>query len=373
MADSVRADTLAADDSVLAAGIGLTLLSLAGLVVPVSRGLSDPVIWAAFGLALLTLTVFLARYWGALERSIGGPVAAVSSGGVVLFSGYALNQGVTGGVPIFGPGFGLSIPVVFGTFLVAGVVTALAIADYSGLSNDDVLSRLGWFLAGCGIAIASQAATIVFGVLLLSIGLVAVGSLSDPQTTVATQLGMAIGVTVVTAAYLSLSDQTVDFLDIRVPSLREAAWLVGGLVGIFAALLAVSALMTATGTESASHTTEQQAQQNPEALLILIPLAILIIGPFEELLYRNVIQKSLYGYFSRAGAVVVASVIFAAVHILAYWTAGPGAVLGSLGVVFALSLVLGAIYERTDNLVVPALVHGVYDAFVFASLYLTYL
>ena len=369
MADSVRADMLDADGAVLAAGIALTILSLAGLVVPVGQGLGDSVIWGALGLALLTLTVFLARYWGVLERSIGGPVAAVSSFGVVLLSGYAVNQGVTGGI---GPGSGLSIPVVFGTFLTASVVTALAIADYSGLSTEDVLSRLVWFLAGCGIAIAGQAATIVFGVLLLSVGFLAVGSLSDTQTAVATQVGMAFGVTAVTAAYLSLSDQSTDFLDIRLPSLRDSAWLAGGLVGIFAALLAVSMLMTATGTESASHTTEQQAQQNPEALLILIPLAIFIIGPFEELLYRNVIQKSLYEHFSRASAIVVASVVFAAVHLLAYRTAGPGAVLGSLGVVFALSLVLGVVYERTDNLVVPALVHGVYDAVVFFNIYTAY-
>ena len=41
-----------------------------------------------------------------------------------------------------------------------------------------------------------------------------------------------------------------------------------------------------------------------------------------------------------------------------------------LGVVFALALVLGATYELTDNLVVPALIHGAYNAVQFGIQYL---
>ncbi len=156
------------------------------------------------------------------------------------------------------------------------------------------------------------------------------------------------------------------------PTARDVAWTVGGLFVLFGALFAISMLFQTTGVESADHGTTQQAQENPEILLVLIPAAILIIGPFEELLYRNVIQKALYGTFSRYGAVVVGSVIFSIVHTQAYWTAGPGQVVASLGTIFGLSIVLGTIYERTDNLVVPALVHGVYNAILFANLYFLY-
>jgi len=130
--------------------------------------------------------------------------------------------------------------------------------------------------------------------------------------------------------------------------------------------------MRTVGVEGSDHATTQQAQERPELMLVMIPIAILVIGPFEELLYRNVIQKSLYDTFSRAGAVVTASVIFAAVHVSAYATAGLGAVIASLGTVFGLSLVLGTIYERTENLVIPAPAHGLYNALLFANLYTLY-
>jgi hypothetical protein len=41
----------------------------------------------------------------------------------------------------------------------------------------------------------------------------------------------------------------------------------------------------------------------------------------------------------------------------------------ALSALFALSLVLGATYEYTDNLVVPSLVHGAYDAIIFTLIY----
>ena len=40
-----------------------------------------------------------------------------------------------------------------------------------------------------------------------------------------------------------------------------------------------------------------------------------------------------------------------------------------LAVVFALSLALGWVYYRTENLVVPILVHGAFNAIQFAGLY----
>jgi len=140
---------------------------------------------------------------------------------------------------------------------------------------------------------------------------------------------------------------------------------------LFGTLLAISTLLTSAGLESADHGTAQQAQENPEILLVMIPASILIIGPFEELLFRNVIQKAMYGTFSRAGAIVVASVLFAAVHAPAYGTDTAGAVLVSLGVVFGLSIVLGVIYERTGNVLVPGFVHGIYNAVLFASMYVS--
>jgi len=135
--------------------------------------------------------------------------------------------------------------------------------------------------------------------------------------------------------------------------------------------LGISAAFERLGVDAASHSVVRAAEANPEILLVLIPLSYLVIGPGEELLYRNVIQKSLYGSFSRRGAIVVASAIFAGAHIFAYSSpdSGPLATVATLLVIFALSLVLGTAYERTDNVLVPALIHGTFNAIAFAVTY----
>ena len=40
-----------------------------------------------------------------------------------------------------------------------------------------------------------------------------------------------------------------------------------------------------------------------------------------------------------------------------------------IAVTFVLGCILGYVYERTANLVVPALVHGAYNAILFSMLY----
>jgi membrane protease YdiL (CAAX protease family) len=42
-----------------------------------------------------------------------------------------------------------------------------------------------------------------------------------------------------------------------------------------------------------------------------------------------------------------------------------------VGIAFILALVLGATYEYTDNLTVPAVIHGAYNAIQFTIAYLT--
>jgi len=62
---------------------------------------------------------------------------------------------------------------------------------------------------------------------------------------------------------------------------------------------------------------------------------------------------------------VLTSLVFALAHVPAY--AGDGTAV-SHTVLTASSLILGWLHERTDNLVVPALVHGVYDVLLFGAL-----
>lgn len=371
MGDTVRPDESPVTLEVVPA-IGTTLsgIAVAGILLPIQRGVSDPAIVAAVVFALLATAAFLARRYGILTQSIGGAIAAGASLAVVLLSGYALNRGITGSVEL--PAGSISVSLVFGAFLAASGAIGMAVADRRGIRGRGVLerTRLTVGLAIVGI-VGLFSAYVVVSVLAIPMYL-AFGGITDFQGTVLSQLATAIGTMLVAVGYLVATDRELSFLDVRIPSLRDVKWIVGGIFILFGTLLAISVVMSSAGVESSNHSTAKLAEENPEVLLVLIPAAILIIGPFEELLYRNVIQKTMYDVFSRSGAVVVGSVVFAAVHLMAYDTGTLGGLIASLGVVFGLSLVLGFIYERTDNLVVPALVHGIYNAIVFANLYLTY-
>jgi hypothetical protein len=109
-------------------------------------------------------------------------------------------------------------------------------------------------------------------------------------------------------------------------------------------------------------------QQNPRLLLLLMPLAVLVIGPSEELLFRGAIQGVLRKAYTPVPAIVIASLLFAVGHFTAYTGDGRAS---TLLVILLLGGILGVIYEYTDNIVVPSLVHGLYNVAAFLQLYLS--
>ena len=140
---------------------------------------------------------------------------------------------------------------------------------------------------------------------------------------------------------------------------------------VLALSLGLDALYNALGVGTASHGATDAAEGGGLPILAVGVLSsLLFVGPGEELLYRNVIQKRLYDALGRSGAVVVASLVFALMHGPTYLLGDllPG--LASLSVVFALSLVLGAAYVVTENVAVSAAIHGAYNAVSFAAVVL---
>jgi membrane protease YdiL (CAAX protease family) len=195
--------------------------------------------------------------------------------------------------------------------------------------------------------------------------------LSGARQQIVSTLALGAATTMTAAIYLVYTGRSVSFVDVRAPSLRAVGWAVGGLVSLFALLQVISVAFAAFGVSTTQHSTTQAAQSEPSLLLPLIPLSLLVIGPGEELLYRNVVQKGLYEHAPRWVAVLTGSVIFALVHIPAYSTGGTTSqLLATLAVIFTLSIVLGVVYERTENLLVPAFVHGSYNAILFGFDYL---
>ena len=183
-------------------------------------------------------------------------------------------------------------------------------------------------------------------------------------------MGQGVAFGVFALAYLRYTDRGLGYVRASVPSLRDIGWTVGGVVAMFAGLIAISVLFTVLDIEPASNAVEGLAEQDPRVFLLLVPLSFLFIGPGEELLYRGVVQGRLREAFGPWVAIGVASLVFAAIHVFSLQGAGTG-ILAYLGVLLVLSPIFGAAYEYTDNLVVPALIHGAFNAVQFYGAYLS--
>lgn len=186
-------------------------------------------------------------------------------------------------------------------------------------------------------------------------------------------VGFGIGLVVVGALYLGGRGLDASYIDIRTPSLSDIGVAVGGLVGLFVVSFTIGIISQQIGVQGASSSIERSARQlgQPEIILVFVPLSWLVIGPAEELFYRNIVQKSLYDSFTRRNAVIVATVIFALVHIPQYFInpTSIGSTAVSIISVFVLALILGFVYERTRNLLVPIFIHGTWNAFSFTVMY----
>jgi membrane protease YdiL (CAAX protease family) len=245
-----------------------------------------------------------------------------------------------------------------------------AVADQTGGAADGVIPvpvrtllvavtlALAGPLLGLGLSFGLASAVNFAGVtlpLLAAVGLLLV----------VTQWGGFGGVV---AIYLRRRGEALSALGFRWLSLREFALVAGGVVVAFVLSIGGSIVLSALSVEGASNQAADLGQQDPAVFLLLIPAAFLVIGPCEELLFRGVVQRRLRESFGPAVAVVVAAALFASIHFFAL--NGPSlARLASISVLFFPSLVLGATYEYTGNLVVPILIHSLYDAVIFAALY----
>ena len=179
---------------------------------------------------------------------------------------------------------------------------------------------------------------------------------------------LAVGVIYLNSKGWSLSD-----LRIKRPSRVDGLWSVVGLGLLFVGLVGTTFLLKQLGLPLSEQSILNVAEDNPDVLLLLIPLSLLLVGPIEELLYRGVIHTRLKDELGVSVTIGIAAVIFAMVHFPAYYAGtGDEAVISSLVVVFALGSLLGVLYEYSGNLLVPVVVHGGYNAANFGLKYLEF-
>lgn len=219
-------------------------------------------------------------------------------------------------------------------------------------------------LVGIAGLVAGSALVVVAGLTLTGLGV----DLGIAEVLVVAAVLSQIGFAATGVGFVVLTGRGIDYLRARVPTGRDLLWIGGGYLLALAGAMTGAILATITSAPTATNQVAEFGIERPETLLLLIPISFLFIGPGEEILFRGTVQARLRETFGPLVAVVAASALFAGLHVVALTGSFQGQLV-SVGLLFVPSLVLGAAYERTRNLVVTALVHGAYDATLFGLLY----
>lgn len=175
----------------------------------------------------------------------------------------------------------------------------------------------------------------------------------------------------VAAGYLTHRSQPLSFAKLRWPSstdIRMVVLGIGGIIGMNHLLVLVTEFIDVA---PAANSLTTLLQQSPRLIVVLLPAAFLVIAPGEELLYRGVIQARLREVLSPPLAIGGASAIFAGAHLIAILGHPVVNQLVHLAVLFPIALVLALVYEYSQSLVAPILVHGMFNALSFLSSYST--
>lgn len=120
----------------------------------------------------------------------------------------------------------------------------------------------------------------------------------------------------------------------------------------------LSILLTGEMPDPVAHETLQLLQESDAGIgvYLLCGSVVLVVPLVEEVLYRGLLQDGLVrAGFSRWWAILLASTVFAAMHIT---VSAPETIAG----LFVLSLAFGWAYERTGRLAAPVLMHALFNA-----------
>jgi len=152
------------------------------------------------------------------------------------------------------------------------------------------------------------------------------------------------------------------------PSRRELGLIVAGIVVLVGANNGITRLFAAVDVSLGDNAAVTVGAGEPAYLLTMVVFSLLVVGPAEELLFRGVVQGRLRETWGVWPSILAATVLFGLSH--ASVSGGVAGIAAYIVTATLLGVLLGYLYERTDNIVVPAVIHGVNNAVIFAWLYL---
>lgn len=179
-------------------------------------------------------------------------------------------------------------------------------------------------------------------------------------STAAGQVGM-FGVGYVYARYRDIP------IPLRTPSRSDLGYVVGGVIIALIAAVGLSVILSAFNLLPESVIGEA-ATTNPTFLLGLAALSVVLVAPVEEFLFRGVIQGRLRHRFGPIPAVGGASLLFGSLH-LANYAGNPITVVAGALMIAVVGVVFGTVYERTNNLTIPIIVHASYNVILLLTSY----
>ncbi len=175
-----------------------------------------------------------------------------------------------------------------------------------------------------------------------------------------------VGFFVVVGAYLAW-ERDPSLARIRWPNRHDVRWILLGFAGLVALLVGLEVFLTQFGLEPADNVSVEMAMDHPELFLYFIPVVLLFNAPAEELLFRGVVQGLFRRSYGIVPGIVAAALLFGGVHYVAL--VGTGSRLAYVLIAFGSGLVLGVLYEYTENLLVPIAVHACWNVLVYINLY----
>lgn len=190
----------------------------------------------------------------------------------------------------------------------------------------------------------------------------------SPESVIVSTVFQFVGFGLAIAVFLAITNDW-ELIEVDRLDRREAATVVVGTITLLVLQVVITKLLAQFGLSAGQNAALLPGRDDPTYFLQMAVVSVLIVGPAEELLFRGVVQGLLRRAMTAWPAIGITSLVFGVIHVAAVvGTTGQAFVYASIAAV--LGLVLGYAYERTGNVVVPALTHGLYNGTLFTVQYL---